>query len=144
MQRLWWSWEGGGGREAYDSADNKWALYAVARDSHSCSSPCSLEAVWVGEEATKAQANEDDIGKTLMTQSCFSLEDETVAEHLLLAVKQGLLWAGGLSAGVPPGQGMPSRGSVQLVSFPCVTGEYLEPLLARGLICFLLSLERSW
>lgn len=42
MQRLWWSWEGGGGRGAYDSADNKWALYAVARDSHSCSSPRSL------------------------------------------------------------------------------------------------------
>lgn len=42
MQRLWWSWEGGGAREAYDSADNKWALYAVARGSHSCSSPCSL------------------------------------------------------------------------------------------------------
>lgn len=42
MQRLWWSWEGGGGREAYDSADNKWALYAAARDSHSCSSRRSL------------------------------------------------------------------------------------------------------
>lgn len=28
VEWLWWSWEGGWGRKAYESDEKKWALYA--------------------------------------------------------------------------------------------------------------------
>lgn len=103
----------------------------------------SLEVVWVGEEATRAQANEHDIDKISMTQSLLLFKRRNCSRAPPLSIQarsleERLLWAGGLSAVVPPGQGMPSSGSIQFVSFPCVAGEYLEPMLAKVLIFFLL------
>lgn len=52
--------EGGGGREAYDGADNKWALYSDQGLPQLLQPPLPLEVVCVGEESTKAQAKEHD------------------------------------------------------------------------------------
>lgn len=111
--------------------------------------PFPLEVVWVGEKATKAQANKHDTDKNLMIQSLPLFKEQNWQSISSCHSGRGsgeerLLWAGGLAAVVPPRQGMPSSMSVQFVFFPCVAGEYLQPMLAKALTCFLPSLQEPW